>query len=201
MISRQTTCSVPAWRVGSRGTKMTMQGRNSILSFFCSKWNQESKERSTRCSSWLIFPPLKQWISYGYDVIARDFYSVVPSKTILYKGLSRHEKHMSEKLLSKYKQRCSITATLFGEAETSSKVKSRESSFGIATGYGTGQPGFDSRSGQKIFFYSTASRPTLGPCQHSIQRETEGCFPEIKRPGREADHSPPLFHTSSYSGT
>jgi hypothetical protein len=125
---------------------------------------------------------------------------VVPSKNILYKGFSRHVKHMSEKLFSKYKQRCSITATLFGEVETSSKVRSRESSFGIATGYGTGQPGFDSRSGQKIFVYSTASRPALGPTQRSIQMDTEGCFSEIKRPGRGADHSPPLFHTSSYSG-
>jgi hypothetical protein len=32
-----------------------------------------------------------------------------------------------------------------------------------------GRPGFDSRQGQEIFLFSTASRPTLGPTQLPIQ--------------------------------
>jgi hypothetical protein len=44
----------------------------------------------------------------------------------------------------------------------------------------------DSRQGQESFLYSAVSIPALGPTQPPIQR-----VPEVKRPGREADHSPP----------
>jgi len=43
----------------------------------------------------------------------------------------------------------------------------------------TGRPGFDSRQGQGLYLFSTASRP---PNQGE---------PGVKRPGRESDHSPP----------
>jgi hypothetical protein len=56
---------------------------------------------------------------------------------------------------------------------------------GIATGLRAGRPGFDSRQG-KIFLFSTVSRPALGATQPPIQ-----WVPEVKRPRREADHSPP----------
>jgi hypothetical protein len=41
------------------------------------------------------------------------------------------------------------------------------------------------------FLFATASRPTLGPIQPPIQRVPGTLFPEVKRRGREADHSPP----------
>jgi hypothetical protein len=43
----------------------------------------------------------------------------------------------------------------------------------------------------KIFLFSTASRPTLGPTQPLIQWATGALSPGIKRQGREPDHSPP----------
>jgi hypothetical protein len=54
-----------------------------------------------------------------------------------------------------------------------------------------GRPGFDSRPGQEIFLFSTGSRPDLGPAQPPIQWVTVALSPEVKRSGREADHSPP----------
>jgi hypothetical protein len=58
-------------------------------------------------------------------------------------------------------------------------------------GLRAGRPGLDSRLGQDIFLYSTASRLALRPTQHPIQR-VEGVLPDgVKRQGREADHSPP----------
>jgi hypothetical protein len=45
------------------------------------------------------------------------------------------------------------------------------------------RPWFDFHQEQEIFLYSTASRLALGPTQWAIS-------PTVKRPGREADHSP-----------
>jgi hypothetical protein len=59
-----------------------------------------------------------------------------------------------------------------------------DSSVGIATGW------FHSRQ-CKIFLFSTASRPALGPIQPPIQWIPGAISPEIKRQGREANHTPP----------
>jgi hypothetical protein len=52
--------------------------------------------------------------------------------------------------------------------------------------------GFDSGRGLGIFLFSTASRTALGLTQSPIQRIPGALFLGVKRPGREADHSPPF---------
>jgi hypothetical protein len=47
--------------------------------------------------------------------------------------------------------------------------------------------GFDSRRGLGIFLFTTASRTALGPTQPPVPA---ALFQGVKRPGREADHSP-----------
>jgi hypothetical protein len=47
---------------------------------------------------------------------------------------------------------------------------------------------FDSRRGLGIFLFATASRPALDTTQPMAKA---AFFPGVKRPGREADHSPP----------
>jgi hypothetical protein len=67
--------------------------------------------------------------------------------------------------------------------------------------------GLNSREYKDIFLFSTASRPALRSTQPPLS-------PGVKRPGREADHSPPssaevknsgvvppLPHTTSWRGT
>jgi hypothetical protein len=68
---------------------------------------------------------------------------------------------------------------------------SQDSSVGIATGYGLGDRGVGVRVpvGSRIF--STSSRPALGSTQPPIQWVPVALSPGVKRPGREADHSPP----------
>jgi hypothetical protein len=44
--------------------------------------------------------------------------------------------------------------------------------------------------GAGISVFATASRPALRPTHTPIQWVPGGSFPELKRPGREADHSP-----------
>jgi hypothetical protein len=63
-----------------------------------------------------------------------------------------------------------------------------DSAVGIATGYGIDKRG---RSSSPCRVFSTSSRPALGPTQRPIQWVTGALSPEVKRPGREADHSPP----------
>jgi hypothetical protein len=41
------------------------------------------------------------------------------------------------------------------------------------------------------FLFTTASRPALGPTQPPIQWILGDFPPSVKRPDREADHSPP----------
>jgi hypothetical protein len=71
------------------------------------------------------------------------------------------------------------------------RTQSRESPVGVGTGLLVGRSVFDSRQGLGIFFVATVSRPALGPKQSPIQWILGSLFLGVKRPGREADHSPP----------
>jgi hypothetical protein len=61
---------------------------------------------------------------------------------------------------------------------------------GIALGYGLDDRGFESRRVLGIFLFTTASRPALGSTQSPIQWIPEAISLGLKRPGREAGHSP-----------
>jgi hypothetical protein len=67
------------------------------------------------------------------------------------------------------------------------------SSIDIVLGYGLEDQGsmFDSWWGLGIFLFTTMSRMALGPTQHPIQSVPGALFLGVKRPAREADHSPP----------
>jgi hypothetical protein len=58
-------------------------------------------------------------------------------------------------------------------------------------GWTIGVPGFDSRRRLGIFLFITATRPAPGPTQPPIQWVPGALSLGIKRPGCEADHSPP----------
>jgi hypothetical protein len=60
-----------------------------------------------------------------------------------------------------------------------------------ATGWTIGVLGFDSQREVGIFLFTTASRTALGPTQPPIQWVSGALSLGVKRPGREADHSPP----------
>jgi hypothetical protein len=62
---------------------------------------------------------------------------------------------------------------------------SRDSSVGIALGYEL------DRQGMGIFLFTTASRTVLEPTQPPNEWVPGFLSVGIKRPGREADHSPP----------
>jgi hypothetical protein len=59
------------------------------------------------------------------------------------------------------------------------------------TGWTIGVLGFDSRRELGIFLFTTAFRTALRPTQPPIQGVSGALSLGIKRPGREADHSPP----------
>jgi hypothetical protein len=71
--------------------------------------------------------------------------------------------------------------------------KSRDSSVGIALGYGLDDRGSRVRfpAGMSIFLFTTTSRTALGSTQPPIQWIPGDLFLGVKRPVREADHSPP----------
>jgi hypothetical protein len=50
------------------------------------------------------------------------------------------------------------------------------------------EKGFDSRLRQEIFLFSNESIPALRPTQPPVQWVPENVSPDVKRPGREADH-------------
>jgi hypothetical protein len=66
--------------------------------------------------------------------------------------------------------------------------KGRDSSVGIATRYGLGVQGIESRWGQD---FPHPSRPALESTQPPQTMGT-GSYPGVKRPGRGVDHPPHL---------
>jgi hypothetical protein len=80
-------------------------------------------------------------------------------------------------------------------------IRSRNSSVvqRWATGWMIG--GFYSRQGLGTFFFTTASRPVLGPTQPPIQWVPGALFLGVKRPGCETDHSPLSSARSRTHGT
>jgi hypothetical protein len=74
-----------------------------------------------------------------------------------------------------------------------------------ATGWTIGVLGFDSRRGLRIFLFTTASRTALGPTQPPLQWVPGALSLGVKRPGSEADHSPPssaeIKNERSYTST
>jgi hypothetical protein len=71
---------------------------------------------------------------------------------------------------------------------------SRDSSVGIATGYGLDDRGVGARVpiGSRIFSSPRRKRPVLGPNQPPIQWVPGAISPGVKRPWREDDYSPPI---------
>jgi hypothetical protein len=72
-------------------------------------------------------------------------------------------------------------------------LQSRDSSVGIALGYGLNDRGSRVRfsgEGLGIFLFTTASRTALGPTQPPNQWVPGALSLGVKRPGSEADHSP-----------
>jgi hypothetical protein len=72
-------------------------------------------------------------------------------------------------------------------------LESRDSSVGIALSYGMDDRGSRVRlpAGLEIFIFTTVSRTALGPTQPPIQWVLGAISLRVKRPDREADHSPP----------
>jgi hypothetical protein len=73
-------------------------------------------------------------------------------------------------------------------------IESRDSSVGIALGYGLDDRGSRVRfpAGLGIFLFTNASRTALGHTQPPIQWVTGALSLGVKRPEREADHSSPF---------
>jgi hypothetical protein len=84
-----------------------------------------------------------------------------------------------------------------------SLFRSRDSEVGIATSYGLdGRSGRSSSLGRvKNFLFSRSSRPALRATQPPIQWVPGALSPGVKRPGREADHSPPTSAESRKCGS
>jgi hypothetical protein len=85
-----------------------------------------------------------------------------------------------------------VNITFLKNNITLCKIQSRDSSVGIALGYGVDSRvlEFDSRLGLGIFLFTTASKTALGPTQPPIQCVPGALSLGVKRPEREADHSP-----------
>jgi hypothetical protein len=73
------------------------------------------------------------------------------------------------------------------------KVESRDSSVGIALGYGLDDRGsrvrFSEGAGNFSLHHSVQNASGAHPASYPMG--TRGSFPGVKRPRREADHSPP----------
>jgi hypothetical protein len=68
-------------------------------------------------------------------------------------------------------------------------------------GYGLDDRGSFLGGGRDFFLFATASGPTLGPTQHRIQWVMGDLSLRVKRPGPEADYSPPSSADWSYTST
>jgi hypothetical protein len=75
------------------------------------------------------------------------------------------------------------------------RCKSRDSSVGIALGYGLDDRGSRDRFPAGAGNFSLHHRVQNGSGAHpaSYPMGTRGCFLRVKRPGCEADHSPPFL--------
>jgi hypothetical protein len=71
---------------------------------------------------------------------------------------------------------------------------SRDSAVSIVAGYGLDDQGVRVRVpvGARIFHFSMSPRPALGSTRPPIQWVTGALSLGVKRPGREADLSPPI---------
>jgi hypothetical protein len=72
-------------------------------------------------------------------------------------------------------------------------IRSRDSAVGIANGYGLNDRGFGVGVPVWSRIFSSLFRPDRlwGPLSLISNGYWEGLSPGVKRPGREADHSPP----------
>jgi hypothetical protein len=70
------------------------------------------------------------------------------------------------------------------------RVCGRDSLVSTVTRLRARWPEFDSRQEQGLFLFAATSRPALGLTQPPVQWVLIALFPEVKRPGREANHSP-----------
>jgi hypothetical protein len=85
-----------------------------------------------------------------------------------------------------------VSLLLLSSSSSSSSLQEPGYLSGIALGYGLDDRGFESQQGLEIFLFTTAARTALGPTQPPIQWVLSGAVSlGVKRPGREADHSPP----------
>jgi len=90
-----------------------------------------------------------------------------------------------------------VEAAWTSEASVSCRgiARSRDSEqlhlkFYVKLSYGPYDMGFSS-PGRGWELFTTTSRPELGPTQTPILWVPGALFMEVKRPGREGDHSPP----------
>jgi hypothetical protein len=101
-----------------------------------------------------------------------------------------HQSIHSNSELTKYEARGPpYSAATFGILRTSSR--SRDSSVAESWAFGLDDRGSESRRWLGIFLFTTVSIPVLGPTQPPIQWVPRGLSLRVKRPRRDADHSPP----------
>jgi hypothetical protein len=79
-----------------------------------------------------------------------------------------------------------VTSLIYFRFRISQATKSRDSSVWTIRVLG-----FDFRRGLASFLFTTASKTALGPHSASCPMGTGALSLRVKRPGREADHSPP----------
>jgi hypothetical protein len=86
--------------------------------------------------------------------------------------------------------RCMLISALLMQAG----AMTTESVQWLAMGWTIRVLGFDTQQGLGIFLFTIMSGSALGPTQPPIQWVLGALSLGVKRPGREADHSPPSLH-------